>query len=416
MKNKIHLLSLFLCIGILQIVNAKIPSSLITVDSLKHYTSGDLRKLTTKHYYSNIDLAKVYAQEVLNRGSKNNNAEELADGYYLLGIISSLKGNHKNSLLFFDKGLEVSEKKQDQIRLLRFYLIEGNTHLYLDNYKQALFYYNKTIAIAKELKKTEYEIIGYLNIALIKKDIGQFKEALKIEKENIKRAEKVSSLSKRTSVRLFVNLSGTFLNLKENDSSIHYAKKGLLLSTTTKDLESSSYLYNLIGASYQSKKKDSIALEYFYKSLALVKTFKNNKRTSATYYLLAKSYASLKDQKKAIEYLHTAENLVAPIENFQSYELTETYKLLAEIYTSQNKRQLANEYFQKYIQSDSLNDLSKTEIIGDLYYKDLEKKQTQLQKFSRQKFIFKTTIHNWLITLPYYYCNTYYSYKKVKKR
>ncbi|NAS30267.1 helix-turn-helix domain-containing protein [Flavobacteriaceae bacterium R38] len=386
MKNIFYLFAFLFTINISYTANAKVHLQVHITDSLKHYSVNELKKLGFKYYYTNVDLARIYAQEVLNRGIENNIENAQADGYYMLGIIDVLKGNQQNSLRFFDKGIQVSEKIQDQNRLLKLYLVEGNTYLQLDNYKQAIVYYDKTIAIAKELKKTEYEIIGYLNIALIKKEIGQFTEALKIEKENIKRAEKINFSSQRTPVSLLINLSGTFLNLKENDSSIYYAKKGLLLSTKAKDIEGSSYLYNIIGAAYQNKKKDSIALEYFYKSLALIKTFQNDKRASATYYLLAKSYAALKNQKKAIAYLHTAENLIASIENFQSNELTETYKLLAELYFLGENRQLANHYYQKYIESDSIKDANTTHIIGDLYYKDLKKQQQQLQKVSRQKY------------------------------
>jgi len=224
-------------------------------------------------------------------------------------------------------------------------------------------------------------------------------EALEIEKKNLKYSDSITFINKTTPANLMMNLGETFLLLKENDSAIYYAQKGILLSNDVKDLEGSSYLYNIIGASYQNKKKDRVALDYFYKSLTIIKKLQNNKRVSATYYMLAKSYNSLKNKEKAISYLQKAEGLVDTIKNFQSYELTKTYKLFAKIYTSQNKRQLANHYFQKYIESDSLIDSNKTATIEDLYYKDLKEKDSQLEKASNQKYNLKFLLITGLLFL-----------------
>jgi len=167
MKARIRLLCFIYCIIFLQGINANLQSAPTVMDSLQKYSSNDLKKLSIKHYYTNISLAKIYAQEILNRGLKNVSIKEKINGYHQLGVIEVIKGNHKKSLSYFDKGLQLVEKDQDESNLLKFYLNKGNAYLYLDNYKQALFYYEKTISIAKKLKKTGYEITAYLNIAFI---------------------------------------------------------------------------------------------------------------------------------------------------------------------------------------------------------------------------------------------------------
>ena len=390
MKKNGGLLNILIFISSLQLLIAgDVEPPVALNDSLRRYSVDSLKSLSISNYYSNSNLSKLYACEILNRGLKNSTSSYLVDAYYLLGILSMLEGTYNDALSSFEKGMLIAKKNNDSFNLLKFNINAGNAHLYLDDYKKALLKYENVISLAKELKTGEYEIIGYLNIALIKKDIGQFEEALEIEKENVKRAENITFSSKRTPVTLLLNLSSTYLNLKENDSSIFYAKKGLKLNSAINDLECSSYLYNILGCAYQNKQQDSIALSYFIKSLPIIEKFKNRRRVSATHYLLGKSYATLSELTKAVEHLLKAEELVMDIPDIQTEELTQTYRLLANIYTQQNKAELANEYYKKYIKSDSLTDLSKTTIIGDLYYKNIEKKQSQLQKIAKEKYNLK---------------------------
>ena len=387
-KNQIKktefLFLLFYCLFISHQLKADGQQTVFN-DSLKQYSIDTLKSLSSTNFYKDFDTSKIYALEILNRGFREKNIKYQLDAYFLLGTMSLQKGIYKEALSYYNEGIVISEKNNKRLYALKFYLGNGNTHLYSDNYEAALSGYQKTIELAKALKNKEYEIIGYLNIALIKKEIGQYNEALEIEKQNVKRANEIT-ITNNIQATLYTNLSNSFLNLKEHDSSIYYAKKGLNISAKGNSLVSSSYLYNIIGCAYQNKKQDSLAIFYFSKALSIVKSLENKRRTSATHFLIGKSYANLNQQEKAINNLLEAEKAVEDIPNLQIEELRETYKLLAKIYSQQNEKELANNYYRKYVQSDSLADLSKTDIIDDLYYDDLKKERNKFQTASKEKY------------------------------
>jgi len=346
-----------------------------SVDQFIQLSIDSLKNLNEKSKSSNPELAITYIEALLEK-EVNEDSENSAYGYHQLGSIHQIMGNYNRSLEYYDKSIYISKKIKNTSKLALLYKEKGNTYYYLNDFKNALSNYQKCIEIAKSTKNKQQEILGYSNIALIKKKIGQHQEALKIEKENIARAN---------TVHLLLNLSGTYLNLKKNDSAIFYGKIGLEKSRKINDDEEVSYFYNTLGVAYYNKENYTEALSYFFNALAIIEKLKNKKRITSTLFLIGRTYLASNNTNQAIVHLKKAENTVADIPGFYSIDLEGTYKLLAEIYSSKNDHEKSKAYLEKYVILDSLNDINKTEIISDLYYVDLNKKEGLLKSLLKEK-------------------------------
>ncbi len=357
-----------------------ISSQSLLKNTLKEITTDSLISLIKNNIKSNSNLSKLYAQKIIDRGHKNNNLGELIIGRFHLGLILQIEGNYTIAISNFEKALIVAKEHNDLDQLMKIHLINGRAYFVINNNEKAIFNYKKTIAIAQELKNREYEILGNLNIASIKKRIGQFEEALIIEKENIEIAKEIHFTNPATHSRILFNLGSTYLNLKKPDSAIFYCKQALDKSIAINDSLRMSYSYNILGASYYDKKDYKSSLDYYFKALPIIKVQNNNRRRLTVNYLISRSYFSLKEYDKALIHLKKAEEFHLNNNKILSQELINTYRLLAEVYSIQNDQEKSNYYLLKYTRFDSINDQKNTRVIGSLYTTELKEKKVQLQQ------------------------------------
>ncbi|WP_299215165.1 AraC family transcriptional regulator [uncultured Dokdonia sp.] len=97
--------------------------------------------------------------------------------------------------------------------------------LYYQNaydYENALQQYLKVLRLSKKKNDKDYEIIGLNNIADIKKDIGNYKEALILYKTCLDLEQKRKFPNSSVIVQISLNLSESYRNEKKYDSASYY--------------------------------------------------------------------------------------------------------------------------------------------------------------------------------------------------
>ncbi len=207
------------------------------LDSLENISSDSLKTLSKTYRYSNPKIAEIYAKALFKRGEKNNNLSDLAYGYHQLGLVDDILGNYDESIKKFNKSIEISKSINDSILLIDLYLVRGNAYLYKKEYERVYDNYETALQIAKKINNLQYIIVSNANIAYLKKEIGLLKDALEIEKKNLKLSENITFSNNTTHINLILNLSKTYLALNKNDTAIYYSKKALSKSLLTNNIE-----------------------------------------------------------------------------------------------------------------------------------------------------------------------------------
>ncbi len=354
-------------------------------DSLVNFSAQELKDKSRNFRYSDLDLAKVYAQELLDRGLKKSDLEDISDGYHQLGMVNQIKGNYTTSIEQFNIGINWAQKLKDSLRLIELYWVRGNSYLYSNDQKKALSNYTKAQYISKKQHNLRYEIISWVNIASVKKEIGQLHEALEIERKNLKLSQNIQFKKKTTPVDLIMNLGETFLKLNENDSAIFYSKKGLAKSLEIDDIDGTSYFYVNLGLAYANKKEYKNALGYFEKAEKVIITFNNEKRLIQVHYHLANSNYQLKAYNTSIAYLGKAERLIEKNQYQNTPDALKVYDLYAKVHELLGDIDLSNQYYKKYVATDNLLDKNTLEVIQDVHKSDLKNKNSEIASIAQKR-------------------------------
>ena len=353
-------------------------------DTLAHLSVKELHGKIKNHLYSNPNLSEIYAKRFLRLGLKNEKAYNVAVAHYNLGLINQVKGEYSLSINQFNKALNYYTKTNNTQFIIELYLQKGNSYYFLNDNKKALKNYIKAQILVKDVDNIQLEIVILINIALVKKEIGQLEEALQIEKQGLKRSENADFINKSTVAILLMNIGETFLKLKQNDSAIYYNKKGLKKTLELNDVDSNSYFYVNIGLAYINKKEFKYALNYFEKAKNIIIDFNNDKRLMQIHYYIAKCNYELNRYRVALDNLLKAEQIIEEKQYKNTPETLKTYKLLTKIYDQIGKNNKSYEYLKKYIDSDSLIDENKIGTINDLYEEDINNKESEIAIISKK--------------------------------
>ncbi|NAS30268.1 helix-turn-helix domain-containing protein [Flavobacteriaceae bacterium R38] len=367
-------------------LNASIKSR-IQIDSLKSYSSDTLKNLSKTYRYSDVKKAKVYAEELFNRGKNNNNLSDLAWGYHQLGLINNVLGNYRKSIEQYNKGISISKSIHDSLLLIDLYLVKGTSYLFQKEYEKVLPNYDSALKVSKKLKNLPYIIISNDNIAYLKKEVGLFHEALEIEKENLKLARNLVFDNETTLANLILNLGETYLMLEENDSAIYYSKKALGESLLVDNIEGTSYIYKNLGLAYYNKEDYDRSIHNLEEAIAIIKPFGNQQLLSELHYYKGRSLYQLQMLDDAIASLKASKNILIQkdADHESSIILMDTYKLLAEVYKSNNNYKESGDYFEKYVALDQERDESRIKVIGDLHQNNLQDKDSTIATLASEQ-------------------------------
>jgi len=355
-------------------------------DSLVNISSDSLRVLSKTYRYSNPKKAKVYAETLFKRGQNNNHLKDLASGYHQLGLVDDVLGNYNAAIKKFNSSIELSKATNDSLLLIDLYLVKGNAYLYKKEYEYVFALYDSALHLARKVNNLQYVIISNSNIAYLKKEVGLLEEALAIEKENLKLSKNVSFTNNTIAINLIFHLSETYLALNKNDSAIYYSKKALARSLSINNIEGTSYIYQTLGLAYYNKKDYERSISSFTEAIAIIKPFNNEQLLSELFFHKGRALYKLEKANEAITSLRISEEFIIKNDSINpSISLAHTYKLMAEIYKSNNNYKLSGDYFEKYIVLNQEKNQSKLNTVQDLYQNNIENKNEIIARLSSEQ-------------------------------
>ena len=295
-------------------------------------------EISKKHFGTDLDSAKIYADKAIKLSEKNNFYKGLGYGYSNLGIISEYRAEYAQSILNNKKSKAYFEKGNltKGIAISNQYL--GIGYFYLSEYEKSLTYYfealksydklnfeegiaavNNNIGVVYEVRKDlekalefyvkSYELKNKLkinassslaNIANIYCEQDDFDKGLNYYFKAEKEKEKFKSNSGKAS--LYSNISKCYIVLKKYSKAENYIQKAIEIDTSRNNMYGYSYDLQVYGDLEKARGNKQLALNKYLKSYEIAKSnsyldllINSTSKTSDL-------YSSLGNYKKALQF------------------------------------------------------------------------------------------------------------------
>jgi len=211
--------------------------------------------------------------------------------FYFLFLFTTAFGSDLDSLL---RCLKTAKEDTNKVLLLNQIgeLYEGN------NYDSAIWYYNTSRKISKNLKYDLGEIKYYSNITAVYNQLGKFDTALLLNFKCLAYAKKMNYLP---SIAIsYGNIGASYNNLTKYDSAIFYNLKAEKIFVQLQDDRKLSVLYSNICALYNALNQYQLSLQYGYKSISILEKKTISPNLCIAYINIGNTFSSLFKMDSAI--------------------------------------------------------------------------------------------------------------------
>ncbi|MCU0433121.1 MAG: tetratricopeptide repeat protein [Bacteroidia bacterium] len=291
---------------------------------------------------SDYDSAIRYTQIVIDYAAGGNFPRQLASAHNILANCYYFRGLYPESVKSYLVALKIYEKLSDSTRIANCYNNIGNTYTRQKYYDQALSYHRKALDIRKRLGDKENLANSYNNIANIYhsqkkynlaldnhtqslrlKIAGQDTAMMVLSLNNIggvytdmqlydsaiayhELALKLNELAEKSEEDeeiAYVNLSRTYMLLKEYKKAEEYGLKAHQMATQIGDAETLLEVNDILSKIYQQTGRYELALNYYQKYVWFRDSLYNEENTAK---LLAEEYQYKYEKKLEEEKLEQA--------------------------------------------------------------------------------------------------------------
>ncbi|MHA2251003.1 MAG: tetratricopeptide repeat protein [Candidatus Kariarchaeaceae archaeon] len=183
------------------------------------------------------------------------------------GAIHWTRGELDESLLFFEKSLNIRKELGDEIEIAAIYNNIGLVYFNKGNYELALEYNNKSLSIRQEVGHKQDIATSFNNIGVIYHEQGEL------------------------------------------DQALFYHQKSLSIKMQINNKQQVAYSLNNLGMIYSARGEYDSAIDNLSKSLTIKCQLGNNYEITNTLYYLAKVYLDMGDLDRAHEYAQQIYNI-----------------------------------------------------------------------------------------------------------
>lgn len=294
--------------------------------------------------HNDLEKATIYANKVLEIGNRLKSNYYLGHANNVLGSIYHKRSNFDYAEDHFMNALNYFNRDKKKYELSMVYLNLGNLAQDLGKTQLALFYYEKSL----ELKKEVNDEVGlgtlYMNMGNLKYHRGEYDKSLGLYLNALKVFEEIDD--KTRIARMYNNIGNVYFSTKKYNNAIDFYEKSLTIREQINDLRGISIVLNNIGSVLYSAMSYDSALVYFNRSLELKHKFGDNYASIAgTIGNIAGIYRILEDYQKAEKYYLEAVHLR---EKYGSrIEVATVYYNMSEFLFEVNRKDEALSYLKK---------------------------------------------------------------------
>lgn len=295
----------------ISIIRYEIDSVLTLLPRATPEEKVDLLLHLSKTYMSiSMDSSREYARLALKNAQGQNNSEQIAKCYKLLGNISYYIGNYNNVINFYDssliqykllndsigqakvwnnmgivynnigdysasinfhlKSLEFKIQLNDSIGIANSYNNIGSIYYSLEDYAKSYDYFNKSLLILEEFGKTKGLIEVFNNLGLISNELGHYNKAIEYFNMALEIADKEDNMI--LAADIINNIGRSHVKMGNYIDGLEWYKKALNLYEQLGI--SKSLALNNIGQAYIELDYYNNALSYLYEALEIEKNRK----------------------------------------------------------------------------------------------------------------------------------------------
>ena len=262
----------------------------------------------------------------------------------LKGIYYWTKGSYVQAIQAYNQSLELSQKYNRPINVVRAFLNVGQVYSKLGEYPRAIEYFLKAIALGDSIHSDNSNT--YNSLAVAYKKNRNFDMAIKALEECIKIVKSQRASSGGLIGGAYTNLGNVYLNMGDLDQSMSYQKKALLVFDSLHQTRGIVICYNNISEILIRQKKFDEALTYSQKALALSRANSFYSSEALALEGLASIASSSGHDQKAIDYLKQAIALAEAHQHRE--ELIKYYNGISTRYESLHQNDQALFFQKKY--------------------------------------------------------------------
>ncbi len=373
-------------------------------DSIWQIYSGLVIQIAEKNLPSN----NLTPQE------RNNFSIHLAANLNSLGSYANQTGDIDGALVKFNKALKIYETHANKRGLASTYNNIGSAYHYQGDMNRAITYFTKSLKISEELGNKEGEAHSLHNIGVMYEGQGNLPKALehfhksyKIWEQTDKKTGLASDLNSIANVYLtqreypkalsyflkslklytqknnkngmgtvLLNIGSVYKYKGKFANARYYYLKGLKIFEASNNTMGVGRAFNYIGATYKNKDELPISLQYYEKALKIFTDAGSKVGIATVRANIGKVNFEQKNYATARQYGIEAYRLDKEIGNLEL--LSQSSKLLYDVYKAENNMANALEMHEKYIfyRDSLLNMRDRNESIKAEYQFEYEKKIT----------------------------------------
>jgi tetratricopeptide (TPR) repeat protein len=278
------------------------------VDTVKINTLQSLGWMLT---FNDPDTTMLLVKQALHLSEKIGWDLGKAKSYNLLGIAAIFTAKYGDAAQYHSKALDIFESleakassKIDKVRVKR--LKSGTLgnlgidHYKLGNFKIALDYYLKAVALDEELGSPNGVARHFTNISLIYSDQGDLDKALEYLFKALTKFESVGNKDETASA--LGNIGNIYLDLNENKKALEYLFRSLKIDEARNKKNGMANQLGNIGLVYSNMKNYAEALNYFEKAIKLDEEIGDSDGLARHYHCIGAVHLERGNTEEALNY------------------------------------------------------------------------------------------------------------------
>ncbi len=313
-----------------------------SIDTLRGRTAQELFGLATTN--PGVPILK----KTIKKAKEENNLTILLDSYYYMSFLVK----DENKLLYNDSIIALKDDFSNTLHPANAYYSKGFYFFNKRNFSKATDNFIKANEYANRNYNEDIIFRSRHGLALLKKEIGDYEQALTLHKENYNFAtsKDATFLSDAGCLELLFSIATVYSELKKYDSVSYYNTLGIKESLDLKNKKKyNDFVLNEAEVLFNERKYNR-SMDSLHMVLPYYESSHDQASLSVTYYYLSKNHFRLKEDKKAIELLEKVDSLFQISKDTRpKTKIKETYSLLTSYYKDQNNLEKLTVYQEKTI-------------------------------------------------------------------
>ncbi|RAV99980.1 tetratricopeptide repeat protein [Pseudochryseolinea flava] len=252
----------------------------------------------------NYDVARRYADSVLDVSTKLDDSVGIYRAHYYYGVIGRYTGEHASALDYLGNYLRFHASRGDSSRVAGALFQIGVVHSHYGNYEKSLAAHQRSLRIEEDAKNA-YSVGNTLNsIGTIYKETKSYDLAILNLRKSLVIFGTLQEWSDMTNA--LVNLGNTYSELNEFDSAMSYYRRAIEIDKRIDKQRGVAVSYANIAFLFDRMGEFDSALVYHHKGLAIREKFTDAEDLTRSLIGVGRGYIKLGRYKEAGPYLSRA--------------------------------------------------------------------------------------------------------------